>query len=134
MKTEPVPPPAGRPLGPGPLSAADLLAAYGPEHLADAQLLEVLLEEPSLVRAAGFLEACGGLGNLLGLGPADLVSLGLTCAEAARVGVMVEVQRRHTRIYRARVCAPGMAWAYLLPKATGLTPGVQAGRPLARSR
>jgi hypothetical protein len=41
------------------------------------------------MRAAGFLETCGGLGNLLGLGPADLVSLGLTSAEAARVGVLV---------------------------------------------
>lgn len=67
MKANPFPPPAGRPWGPGPLSAADLLAAYGPEHLVDAQLLEVLLEAPSLVRAAWFLEACGGLGNLRGL-------------------------------------------------------------------
>jgi hypothetical protein len=120
MKTEPVPPPAGRPWGPGPLSAAESLAAYGPETLADAQLLEVLLEEPSLMRAAGLLEACGGLGNLLGLGPADLMSLGLTGAEAARVGVLVEVQRRRTRVHRARVLAPGMAWVYLLPKTAGL--------------
>lgn len=71
-------------MGPGPLSSADLLAAYGPEHLAGVQLLEALLEEPSLVRAARLLEACGGLGNLLGLGPADLVSLGLTRTEAER--------------------------------------------------
>jgi len=120
-QTKSAPPPAGWPCGPGPISAADLLAAYGPEHLADAELLEVLLEEPSLVRAAGLLEACGGLGNLLGMGPADLVSLGLTSAEAARVGVMIEVQRRRTRVHRARVCAPGMAWAYLLPRTAGLT-------------
>ena len=112
MKTEPVPPPAGRPCGPGPLSAAESLAAYGPEHLADAQLLEVLLEEPSLMRAAGLLEACGGLGNLLGLGPADLVSLGLTSAEAARIRVLVEVQRWRTRGHRAGFYALGIAWAY----------------------
>ena len=108
-------------MGLSPFSAAKVLAAYGPEHLADAQLLELLLEEPSLMRATGLLEACGGLGNLLMLGPADLVSLGLTSAEAARVGVLVEVQRRRTRVHRARVCAPGMAWAYLLPKTAGLT-------------
>jgi len=37
--------------------------------------------------------------------------LGLTSAEAARVGVLVEVQRRRTRVHRTRVCALGMAWA-----------------------
>ena len=35
--------------------------------------------------------------------------------------VMVEVQRRRAWVHRARVCAPGIAWAYLRPKATGLT-------------
>ena len=56
----------------------------GPHHYLHARV-----EAPSLMRAAGLLEACGGLGNLLMLGPADLVSLGLTSAEAARVGVLV---------------------------------------------
>jgi DNA repair protein RadC len=94
---------------------------YGAETLADAQLLEVLLEAQSLTRATGVLEACGGLVHLLALGPAELVSLGLSALEAARVAVLLEIQHRSTRTRLARINSPDAAAAYLLPKATGLT-------------
>ena len=102
-------------------TAAETLFAYGPESLSDAQVLGLLLDEPQVPRAAGFLEASGGLANLLGLGPADMVSLGMSMAEAARVSILMEVQRRRTRVIRARINSPDAASAYLLPKAAGLT-------------
>jgi len=100
---------------------AETLFAYGPESLADAQVLGILLGEPQVTRATGFLEASGGLGNLLGLGPAELVSIGMSMGEAARVSILIEVQRRRTRVIRTRINSPDAASAYLLPKAAGLT-------------
>ena len=113
-----------RPGGPGQSclpSAAETLFAYGPESLADVQILAILLDEPQTPRAAGFLEASGGLGNLLALGPAELVSIGMSVTEAARVSLLMEVQRRRTRVIRTRINSPYAASAYLLPKAAGLT-------------
>jgi DNA repair protein RadC len=102
-------------------SAAETLFAYGPERLADVQVIGLLLDEPQFTRAIVFLEVSGGLANLLALGPADMVSLGMSMAEAARVSILMEVQRRRTRVIRARINSPEAASAYLLPKAAGLT-------------
>ena len=107
--------------GHGHIGPCEALRACGPEHLADAQLLAVLLDEPSLGRAEGILEASGGLGSLIALGPADLASLGMTPSEASRVAVVLEIYRRSPRAPLARINSPQAAAAYLLPKAAGLT-------------
>ena len=48
---------------------AETLFAYGPESLADAQVLGILLGEPQVTRATGFLEASGGVRRRMVGGP-----------------------------------------------------------------
>lgn len=103
------------------LSAAETVAAYGPEALTDEQIIEAMLDTPSLPRAAEFMATVGGFRALLGLGPSELVQIGLAESEAARIAVLVEVQRRSTRKPGEKICSPRAAGAYLLPKAHGLT-------------
>ena len=103
------------------LSAAETVGVYGPEALTDEQIIEAMLDTPSLPRAAEAMAVCGGFRALLSLGPAELVGIGLTEAEAARIAVLVEVQRRSTRKPGEKICSPRAAGAYLVPKAHGLT-------------
>ncbi|WLT30648.1 RadC family protein [Geothrix sp. PMB-07] len=103
------------------LSAAETVAVYGPEALTDEQIIEAMLDTPSLPRAAEFMVIVGGFRPLLAMGPAELTEIGLTESEAARISVLVEVQRRSTRKPGEKICSPRAAGAYLLPKAQGLT-------------
>jgi len=103
------------------LSAAETVAVYGPEALLDEQIIEAMLDTPSLPRAAEFMAIVGGFRALLGMGPAELIEIGLTESEAARIAVLQEVQRRSTRKPGEKICSPRAAGAYLIPKAHGLT-------------
>lgn len=103
------------------LTAAETVGVYGPEALTDEQIVEAMLDLPSLPRAAEVMAVVGGFRALLGLGPAELVQVGLTEAEAARIAVLQEVQRRSTRKPGEKICSPRAAGAYLIPKAHGLT-------------
>lgn len=103
------------------LSAAETVAVYGPEALTDEQIIEAMLDTPSLPRASESMAICGGFRALLSLGPAELIEIGLSESEAARIAILVEVQRRSTRKPGEKICSPRAAGAYLLPKAQGLT-------------
>jgi len=103
------------------LSAAETVAVYGPEVLTDAQIIEAMLDAPSLSRATEAMAICGGFQALLSFGPAEIMKIGLSESEAARIAVLVEVQRRSTRKPGEKICSPRAAGAYLIPKARGLT-------------
>lgn len=104
----------------GVLSAAETISAYGPEALADHELLEAFLDASHAGDAPVFLAAVGGLKRLLALGLGDLQEIGLSTSEAARVQVLGELQRRGSRKLGEKVTSPRAAGAYLLPKAVGL--------------
>jgi hypothetical protein len=58
----------------------------GWRDLSDAQLLELVLQEPSISRAVSILQACDGIHGLLRLSPFELSSeLGLSALEGARI-------------------------------------------------
>lgn len=98
-------------------------AAYGVDHLSDAQLVGLLLSHKAEDRADPLLNRAGGMGGLLRLGPAELRELGLTEREAIRVGVIPELLRRvhHGAAERPCITSPRAAGAYLLPRCIGLT-------------
>jgi DNA repair protein RadC len=89
--------------------------------LTDEQIIEAMLDAPSLPRAAEAMAIVGGFRALLAQGPAELVQIGLTEAEAARIAVLQEIQRRSTRKPGEKITSPRAAGAYLIPKAHGLT-------------
>jgi len=104
------------------LSVAETTARYGPETLSDSQLIQAMLNRTRPGRAEGILAQAGTLGRLAAMGPAELMSLGLTKAETARFAVLQEVQRRSTRSIDApKITSPRAAGTYLLPKVQGWT-------------
>lgn len=103
-------------------TVAESLVLYGPESLADSQIIEALLNRPRPGRAEGILQMAGSLGRLAAMGPSELQELGLSRVEMARFAVLQEVQRRSTRSFeRCRIHSPRAAGAYLMPKVQGWT-------------
>ena len=101
---------------------AETVALYGPESLSDAQIIEAMLNRVRPGRAEEILHQVESLGRLIGMGPAELQSLGLTKAEMARFAILQEVHRRSTRSFeRPRISSPRAAGTYLLPKVQGWT-------------
>lgn len=98
-------------------------AAYGAEHLSDAQLVSVLLNRNRTDRAEQLLGKAGSVGHLLQLGPAELKDMGLSEAEVTRVAAIPEVLRRMGRGHseRPQITSPRAAGAYLLPRCTAWT-------------
>ena len=104
-----------------PLGVAETTAAYGPEALADHDLVDGLLDPHHQGDGSVFLAAAGGLQRIMTMGMAELQELGLTTREAARIQILAEVQRRASRKPGERITSPRAAGAYLLPKVQGWT-------------
>ena len=101
------------------LSASESISLYGPESLDDATILGLLLSPESPDPATLLSET--SLHRLIGMGPVELLALGLSATDCGRILCLLEVQRRSTRQINARILSPRMAAAYVLPKAAGLT-------------
>ena len=101
------------------LSASESISLYGPESLDDATILALLLSPESPDPATLLAET--SLHRLIGMGPVELLALGLSATDCGRVLCLLEVQRRSTRQNNAHILSPRMAAAYVLPKAAGLT-------------
>lgn len=98
------------------------LARYGAESLSDTQIVAALLGRSGGRRAEALLQRAGGLGQLTTLGPSELAALGLTRDEVSRFAVLLELQRRSTRVPGPhRLTSPQAAGAYLLPRVAGWT-------------
>lgn len=102
------------------LNAAESIALYGPEAYTDTQILATLLEAGSPAEALDLLSKVGTLQALVAKGPLELLALGMSARDAARIGVLNEIQRRSSRNIGACLATPRQAAAYLLPKAAGL--------------
>jgi DNA repair protein RadC len=100
------------------LTASESVTLYGPESLDDATILALLLSPESPDPAT--LLAQTSLNRLIGMGPVELLALGIQPSDCARVLCLYEVARRSTRRANAHILNPRMAAAYVLPKATGL--------------
>lgn len=99
----------------------ETLLSYGPESLADHQLVAALLRSNSIA-APRLIARFGGLRGLLAAGPAELAEQGLSPQEQTRLGVLGELLRRSSRATeRPRITSPRAAGEYLLPKAQGWT-------------
>lgn len=103
----------------GALSASEAAALYGPESLSDEQILSALLSDESPSPAQVLSEH--SLQRLIGMGPVELLAVGLARQDATRLLVLHEVQRRSTREGAARITSPRLAATYLMPKASALT-------------
>lgn len=104
-------------------AAEETLVTYGEARVSDAQLLELVLQEPSISRAASILQSCDGIHGLLRLSPFELSSeLGLSALEGARIAALPEILRRYTQqTERIRIVSPRIAAEYLGPKVIGYT-------------
>ena len=80
----------------------DLAMIVGDKILEDAQILGALLEPGRAHLANGILETSGGLAALAAMGPLELLALGLTEMEAARIRVQTELTVRILRGHRRR--------------------------------
>ncbi len=100
------------------LTASESVTLYGPESLDDATILALLLSPESPDPATLLSET--SFHRLLGMGPVELLALGLSATDCGRILCLTEVQRRSTRQNTAHILSPRMAAAYVLPKAAGL--------------
>ena len=100
------------------LSASEAVALYGPESLSDEQILSTLLsiESPSPRE----LLSGHSLQRLISMGPVELLALGISSVDSARLMVLHEIERRSSRLVHAHLTSPRLAAAYLVPKAVGL--------------
>lgn len=80
----------------------DLAMIVGDKILEDGQILGALLEPGRSHLADGILETAGGLSALAAMGPLELLALGLTETEAARIRVQAELTVRILRGHRRR--------------------------------
>ena len=77
---------------------AETLATYGASSLSDADLLSLMLEDTSILRATEVLAMSHGLNDLLRKSRAELLCIDLlTESEANRLAIIMEVLRRSSR-------------------------------------
>ena len=80
----------------------DLTMIFGDKILEDGQILGALMEPDRAHLADGILETAGGLAALAAMGPLELLALGLTETEAARIRIQAELTVRILRGHRRR--------------------------------
>ncbi len=104
-------------------AAEETLIIYGESRVSDAQLIELVLQEPSISRAVSILQACDGINGLLRRSPFELSSEhGLSALEGARIAALPEILRRYTQQpERVHIVSPRTAAEYLGTKVVGYT-------------